>query len=320
MFPNGHFVALHIAPGPTSPDAALKVIGRSGRCNLTDDIWIERLNPELAVEIMRACEPAHKGIQKSNHDMHLYAWVKRAYSRDSSVHKGFQPLWASIGLSRLVKPTTTSLRYCARVSELSADAQVIEAIQTVGIGPDVLLARGTEDWLTEEDMPEIHKLMGWLSGDQMDERVFRAYWNHEYALHLYETDMRWPFIIGGFEALIKSSREQVTAQFVQRVAQLALHFNVPLTEQELNIAYDVRSRLVHGEKFLHSLTETLGEEDQPVLYRKLEALLRTTVKECLLNKSFCADFKDDSSVEAWFPLRPSPRRDKHRKKRRNPAG
>src|SRR5258708_7677705 len=150
MFANGHYVALHIARGPTSPDAALKVVGRSGRFDLTEDIWIERLDSDFAKEIIRACEPAHKGIHRPAYDAHLYAWVKRAYSTDSSTHEAFRLLWAAIGLSRLVKPTTTGLRYCARVFELSASTRVIEASRFVGISPDVLLAPGTDDWLSED--------------------------------------------------------------------------------------------------------------------------------------------------------------------------
>jgi hypothetical protein len=242
MFPSAHYVALHIGQGRTAhQDVSLAAIGETGRFELTPDIWIERLDAELAKLIIHACDPPHHGINTIERDYHLYAWVRRVPSNESKSFEGLHPLLAAIALSRLIRPTSTGFRYCAWVSELSADARQVRAIPFRGVSLDVLLGPGTRDWLTEADGAEVQKLMVWL-GKDMRERVHRAYWNHEYALRLYELDMRWPLIICGFEALMNTSSREVTWQFVDRVSRLALQFNVALTEGDLNNAYDVRSR------------------------------------------------------------------------------
>ncbi|HWZ53080.1 MAG TPA: hypothetical protein VNW54_16615 [Granulicella sp.] len=306
MFPDAHYVVLHIGPGRTVlQDVSLTAIGDAGRFDLTPDIWVERLDADLAKLIIRACDPPHHGINAIEHDYHLYAWVRRVPSYESKSFEGLQPMLGAIALSRLIQPTSTGLRYCAYISDLSPDARVVRAIPFKGISHDVILGPGTRDWLTEADGTEVQKLMVWLGRD-MHERVRRAYWNHEYALRLYELDMRWPLIVGGFEALINTGRKEVTWQFTDRVSRLAAQFGISLTEDDLDKAYNLRSRLVHGERFLHALDASVPVIDQPVLYQKLETLLRLTVRECLMDGSFHDHFKDGPTVEACWPLRPKP--------------
>jgi hypothetical protein len=44
MFPNAHYVVLHIGEGRTElQDVSLTAIGDTRRFDLTEDIWIERL-------------------------------------------------------------------------------------------------------------------------------------------------------------------------------------------------------------------------------------------------------------------------------------
>src|ERR1700728_1286452 len=77
--------------------------------------------------------------------------------------------------------------------------------------------------------------------------------------------MRWQLIVGAFEALIKTSRSDVTWQFKDRVSRLAIQFGTPLTENDLERAYELRSRLVHGEEFLSAMggTVPVQEQDDP---------------------------------------------------------
>jgi hypothetical protein len=77
---------------------------------------------------------------------------------------------------------------------------------------------------------------------------------------------------------------------------------VSLTEDELRKAYKLRSKLVHAESFLYSLVDTVPLVEQPVLYLKLEQLLRLTLKECFLNPAFYDRFADANSVRHHWPL------------------
>ena len=119
---------------------------------------------------------------------------------------------------------------------------------------------------------------------------------HEYALRLYELDIRLPLIVAGLEALVNTEKNDTGWQFQDRVIRLAAKFNVPLTEDELQKAYLLRSKLVHAQNFLHSLGGFVPVVEQPILYQKLENLLRLIVKECLLDSAFYDCFMDRDSV------------------------
>ncbi|HEY2496504.1 MAG TPA: hypothetical protein VGK24_05500 [Candidatus Angelobacter sp.] len=99
----------------------------------------------------------------------------------------------------------------------------------------------------------------------------------------------------------------VSAQFKKRVAQLANYFKVTLTADEIDKAYQLRSKLVHAESFLFGLNYILPQSDHVPLYTKLETLLRTTLLTCLLDETFGGNFLDDASIDgAWpvnFPVR-----------------
>jgi hypothetical protein len=299
QFPNSHYVALHVGPVPNS--ATEQMVASIRRLELRNDIWIERLDTELAKRIMRACETADYGIERTVMDRHLYAWVRVAPDIEVTQFDGIYKLVEAIALSRLVHPTSTSFRYSAWVSDLTPNPRLIRAVPYHGINPDILLAPNSRDWLNQAEGAEMKKLMDWLVLPMCD-RVRRAFWNHEYAMRLYELDLRYPMIVGAFEALTNTNVRQDTWEFVYRTGSFADQFGVSLTEDELRKAYKLRSKLVHAESFLYSLADTVPLVEQPVLYLKLEKLLQLTLKECFLNETFYDRFADANSVRQHWPL------------------
>jgi len=76
-----------------------------------------------------------------------------------------------------------------------------------------------------------------------------------------------------------------------------------LTDDDLKIAYGVRSKLVHAESFISTLSgTTLPTDDRFALYDKLERLLRETVKRSLLDQGFGDFFRDDDAIKKRFPI------------------
>jgi hypothetical protein len=135
----------------------------------------------------------------------------------------------------------------------------------------------------------------------MHPRVHRAYWNHEYAMHTYYIDMRWPLVVSGLEALVNVGESNVTQQFRLRVLQLATEFQIPLTEAEARLAYKLRSKLVHAENFLAGLEAILPQSQHSALYEKLEAILRATIRRCLVDEKSGDFFRDGAAVKARWP-------------------
>src|ERR1700730_6444634 len=194
--PKGCYVALHIGLGPSrieeASGAQMIVTDQSNRFELSDDVWIERLDEQLAKHIQTACEPPHYNIGRVERDRHLYAFVRRAPELEKSNHEGTAELFATVALSRFLHPTSIGERYCARVFHFGLAESAIQAIQPRGISPDVFLGLNKRDWLSVEDGEELRRLTPWLSrGKPMHPRVHRAYWYHEYTMRSYYLDARW---------------------------------------------------------------------------------------------------------------------------------
>jgi hypothetical protein len=269
------------------------------RFALNDDIWIERLDEQLAKNVQKACDPPNYNIDFAGYDRHLYAFVCRAHDAKAN-YVGISALHAVIALSRLVNPTSTGDRYCAKILHFGLEGSAIQAMRWYGMSPDVSLATNHRDWLSVQDGETLCTLTPWLS-KEMHRRVHRAYWNYEYAMRSYYLDARWTLVVSGLEALINVGDRDCAGQFRNRVKQLADESQIGLSTDDLTIAYKLRSKLVHAEGFLSQLQTILRESEHSALYGKLESVLRETVLRCFLDEKFGDFFRDDDAVKARFP-------------------
>jgi hypothetical protein len=297
--PRGCYIILHIRPGPPYPDAQTSPqIAADTRFELTEDTWIERLEKGFATRIQKACEPAHYKIDNDVYDRHLYAFVREIPTNETPRKEGLLDLLTVIALSRLIQPTSTGDRYCARVFPHGGTDPPIEGLPLTGVCPDVFVGDNSRDWLSPDDGFELRKLMPWVSiNKKMHGRIHRAYWNHEQAMRTYYLDTRWNLVVSGLEALITVEERGVRRQFVNRVRKLAIEFGVDLSETELQSAYTVRSSLAHAQHFLYGLHTVLPPDKHRPVYDKLESLLRATVKKCLLDETFGGHFADNAAVK-----------------------
>jgi hypothetical protein len=305
-FPKSCYVMLHIGTGPSQiqeSTGSQLIVNDGERFQLRDDIWIERLDESTAKNIQQACEPAHYKINKDIYDRHLYAFVMQVPDRQETRHDGVDILHSVVALSRLVNPTSTGDRFCAQVMHFGLKDSAVFAIQYVGACPDVTLGSNSQDWLSGEDGETLRGLMPWAAKDKlMNDRIHRAFWNHEYAMRSYYIDVRWMFVVAGLEALINVDKRNNAKQFCVRVAQLAEYLRINVTPKELQSAYDMRSKLVHAQSFLYGLDGILPRAEHDPLYEKLELILRDTVRTGLLDQIFGMSFKDDASVSARWKL------------------
>ena len=301
VLPRACYVILHIGLGPSQfqeLNGSPLIVRDSERFDLSDDIWLERLVETTAKHVQTACDPPHYKIDGVDYDRHLYAFVMRVPERQQTRFDSLDVLHAVVALSRLVHPTSTGDRYCAQIMHFGLEDSAVYAIQYRGASPDVFLSSNQRDWLTVEDGETLRKLMPWRAKDKlMHPRIHRAFWNHEYAMRSSYLDVRWMFVVAGLEALINIG-SGVTVQFKKRVHQLAAHFNIVFTVDELKKAYKLRSKLVHAESLLHGLGNILPTNEHNPLYEKLETVLRLTVKQALLDDSFGDSFRDDAAVRA----------------------
>jgi hypothetical protein len=300
------YVVLHIGTGPSlgsdQSGSSLVLPGEAEQFELTNDIWIERLDEQLAKNVQRACEPANYNVKTVSHDRHIYAFVRRVPEFETRNYEGLEALLGVIGLSRVIHPTSTGTRYCAKIFGLPLRDYLIQAIQYRGVSPDVFLEEGVRDWLSVKNGQELLSLRPWISNKPMLERVHRAYWNHDFALHSYYLDARWVLVVSGLEALINVDEDKNALQFRVRVGALANELKVHLTDSELRIAWKLRSKLAHAKGFLFGLGNVLPQSDHKKLYGKLELLLRLVLKRCLLDEGFCSRLRNNTTVRKNWPL------------------
>lgn len=294
---------LHIRPGPPYPEPiTTPQIATDGRFELSTDIWIEKLNRDFAIKVQKACEPAHHLIADDVWDRHLYAFVRRIPFIESPGHVHLNELHTIIALSRLIHPTSTGERYCAKIMSQVGPDPPIQSIPLMGICPDIFLGDNSRDWLSPADGIELRKLVPWIPETKlMRKRVYRAFWNHEQAMRTYYLDLRWNLVVSGLEALITVEERHVRKQFVRRVGQLAKDFGMSLTDDELHDAYTLRSQLAHAQAFLYDLQNVLPPSEHKPLYDRLESLLRAVVKRCLLDGPFGQHFASGPAVAARWP-------------------
>lgn len=304
--PKPCYVILHIGVGPTYVQEANEpslIVKNGERFALNDDIWIEQLDEPLAKKVYKACEPPHYNIGTQAHDWHLYAFVQRMPDIEHHPYEGLETLHAVLALSRLIQPTSIGDRYCAKIFHYGLPDSSIYAIQYRGISPDVLLSAKQRNWLSVEDGKTLRGLMPWLSNNKpMHHRVHRAYWYHEYVMRSSVLDLRFPLVATGLEALINTSETDSGGQFRSRVPQIAKSCGIDLSEAEAGKAWKLRSKLAHAEAFLYGLDTILPENEHTELYEKLETVLRSTVRQCLLDESFGDQFRDKGAVERHWPL------------------
>lgn len=125
--PEACYVLLHIGLGPSVAEEknglSLVVTDTNPRFPLSDNIWIERLDEQLAKHIQKACEPANYKVVTCEPDRHLYAFLRRLSDADDNRHGGMDDLHMVVALSRLVHPTSIGDRYSPSCSTSASETQ-----------------------------------------------------------------------------------------------------------------------------------------------------------------------------------------------------
>jgi hypothetical protein len=280
---------------PTAP------VPPEGRFQLTSDLYIEKLDSVASNIVLDFGVPAGYEVMKPVRQYgYFYAFVRQV-PEPVSVHNWDtdQKLQTVVALSRLARPTSISLRHAARL-QYSDDGTLKSAYPAwlTGMDPDSWLApeNNYRDWLIEPEMHQLKALLKAPSLSGLSVRLTRAFWYHEFASRTYYGEIRWITVCVALESILHTSRRFSTRQFVERLPLMASILGVSLTTQEAETAYDMRSRLSHG-----GATGKLAPSEEQ-LYLKLELVLRTALKEAILNPAFAAIFVDENTIRSKWPI------------------
>lgn len=268
---------------------------------LGNDLWIGKIDAEAAKIVLDLGEPSYHGTPKPVIQYaQLYSFVREKdgfadpYQWDEDSR-----LQVCVAISRLVLPTTVSLRYVGRI-RYNSDSSIadISPANIKGVGIDTFPASPPQrDWLTEADAVRLRDLLQKLHSSLLPDRASRALWYHEYAVRTYYVEIRWILVATGLEALVHVEQYGSTRQFKCRVSQLATELGVPgLGISEAEKAYVHRSRLAHGQQ--------LGQLSNPdrQLYESMETTLRLAIVRAIEDDEFASVLKDSEKIKKRWPI------------------
>ena len=266
--------------------------------SLADDLIIGRVTADTEA-IIDACDPQginwhrpHRAFG-SQYGIARLARPGHSYQFDPDLR-----LRTCVQLSRVAHPTALSFIFAGRLTT-DNDGAIVEfsPARLLGGGRHAFVADPAHNWLDDDHVAVLRQLLASFSPDVLPQRVLNALFYHEYVHQLQTFDARWPMATTGLESLVHTDRHGSTRQFVERLLGLQATLGLVLAnEGDLLAIYDRRSTLAHG--------QTLGgmTPENKRLYELLELVLRTTIKNAILNSVFGDLFRDDVTIRATWPV------------------
>lgn len=269
-----------------------------GRFDLSSDLRIDRLSRELADRIFKACEPPGFSFDPIRQFSQLYSFIRVSPPNINDLQwDSDKRLQLCLALSRIVHPTSVSFEYAARILTTEEELSKIIPGPVSGPGSQVYVVDPEFDYLIEADAEDLKELIQAFERKPLQDPIARAMWYHEYTYRFYEIDLRWTFIATGIEVLIHKARSKSTKQFVERVQKLSVEVGADqITKDEAEEMYELRSSLSYG-RGLGSLTP-----DKQNLYRKMENILRLTIRKSILEESFNDFLSDPEKIQKSWPV------------------
>jgi hypothetical protein len=271
------------------------------RCDLGTGLWIGRPQGEMVKAVMDFCDSTCIGtVSPFRQYSALYAFVRDQQSDCTLSHwDEDHRLTNCVALSRLIHPTSMGYRYAARVSVPLGEKPIrICKASFYGIDREAYISPlHTRNWLTASEAADLRDLMGSFRLASLPQRVSNALWYHEFAYRTWYADVRWTLVATALESLLNTDPTANKLQFCIRTVSLASDLDLQFTNDDARTAYQVRSKLAHGEAFLYNLPQA-----ELRIYEQMELLLRAAILRSIRDACFARIFKDADTVRAKWPV------------------
>jgi len=268
---------------------------------LAADMSILRIEAETCRTIFDLSEPSYQGLPKPVVQFaQLYSFVREItgpavpfeWDKDGR-------LQTCVAVSRLLLPTTISLRYAARI-RYNTDKSIsdVSPADIRGVAIDTFLSdQPKRDWLTNTEADRLKHVIGRMDAKPLPPRANRAFWYHEYAVRTYYVELRWVYIATALESLVHIGRELSGLQFRERVSQMAAELGIKhFGPAEAKQAYHMRSQLAHGQQL-----GGLAMADRQI-YDAMESVLRGALLRCIEDDAFADALGDDQKLRKRWPV------------------
>jgi hypothetical protein len=183
---------------------------------------------------------------------------------------------------------------------LAANGEPVRIIPgaVVGLGAQAWVGdKNADAWLTQGDLDSLARLWPTVDLESVVPRVKKAFWLHEYLARTEELAIRWILASAGIEALVNTSMDRASKQFIVRMVELARRFSErEISRTQASKIYEKRSSILHGTTLASAHPDDLG------LYLCLEATLRDILRSVLADHEAQALFVSADSIDQAWPM------------------
>lgn len=247
-----------------------------------------------------------------------YSFILRNEEYDPTKNKQFDEksiLLEILALSRLIHPTSVSFFFSLRiVTDDSGNVNKIMPGDFYGDATAAFHAHESRNYLTFNEVHELKNLFEIYKKRGIEKsRVGNAFFYFELANRYEYIERRWIYVCIGLESLVNTSSERSTKQFVERVHRLSkciCPYSKRISKSKAKKMYDLRSKLSHGQ--IRSVRELAGQDKDEVkqnvekqhilLYRKMEDVLRLSIKKAIEDESFYNFLNSKKLIDKEWPI------------------
>jgi hypothetical protein len=215
-------------------------------------------------------------------------------------------------MSRLVCDTIHCAEFAARITSFEDGHQQVVPVSSFESRVAYRYGAG-RDWLDSTESRELAALLAayWGVEPNWPPRVQRAIRLCERASQAPFFQESQPRIVTGLEAVLTTSRRDVSKQFRERVTALAAHLAIAGVSKRLaDRMYDARSQAYHGEDVElfsghpGSVAPAMTERQQRALdeTRLLQRVLRSAVRKAIEDDDFRSLLGDPHAVRSKWPV------------------
>ena len=299
-------IVLHLNTATfTAQELASQLPPIQERCNISDEIWVGRLDNALAKTVLDVCEPRSTGVGTGpiRQYGHLYAFARDVSEDSTAVWRWDEDhrLSVAVALSRLVHPTTLGFRYAARI-RFDQREEIVQAYpaEIQGMGREAWLSPNrTRDWLVPSEVELLRELVA-IEPSSIPMRISNALWYLDYAFRTYYLDVRWTLICTGLEALFHTDKNRSMPEFRNRIPSVAADLGIQLTADQGEQVFQLRSTLAHGESFLYRWG--IPNPQHVALYDQIEDILRAVILRALRDANYAQTFTDPQQIRSRWPI------------------
>lgn len=274
-------------------------------------------------QIIEACLPRGRGYRVFPQFCASGAFVLSGVPADADpvgwnkpCWAGQHPLWISLLLSRLIRPTPTGLRFVARCRLEKGELETVIPAPFYGWATEAYYLPVPEEegnaartWFDREELRGLGELLARYLTDpegSLPKRLLPALNFYTRGFSCNDLTSRWTFVTQALQSIVCTDQRNTGSQFKKRLLKLADRLNIEISEPEINMIWkEKRCSVAHGGVIRPPAWDhrSEAEEQELRLLCKAEAVIRGTLKATLLERGFADLWGDANAIRRLMPIR-----------------